>query len=384
MFESSQIQLSKKALQHNLQFIKKLLHPGVRFCSVVKGNAYGHGLVEFVRIAMAEGVDYFGVHAAEEAFTIKQHISPAPDIFIMGNVDDEAVSWAVNEEVEFAVFDLQRLEVALHVATLFGKPAKIHIELETGMHRTGFPLEQLTALAGILKLHTGKFILQGLFTHFAGAESVINHYRVMEQEKIYREALSFFEARELFPVYKHMACSAALLNYPHTQSNMVRIGILQYGFWPNQESHTRFIDAHHIDRDNLLLRVISWQTKVMAIAKVEKGKFIGYGTSFVADQHMTLATIPVGYSHGYSRSLSNIGFVLINGKKANVIGTINMNSLTVDVTHCGTVAKGDEVILIGKQKNRAITVNSFSEQSQLLNYEMLTRLPADIPRKVIK
>jgi alanine racemase len=121
----------------------------------------------------------------------------------------------------------------------------------------------------------------------------------------------------------------------------------------------------------------------MAIKEVKKGDFIGYGTAFLAQRNMKVAVIPIGYAHGYNLSLSNIGSVLINGKKANVIGIVNMNCITVDVTDTGTVNKGDEVVLIGNQKRNSITVSSFSDQTQQLNYEFLTRLPVYIPRKII-
>jgi len=381
MFETSAIELSSLALQNNLNFIKKRLKKGVRLCSVVKGNAYGHGLSQFVQMAMDLGVDYFAVHSVEEAYQLQQALPSLPDLFIMGEVENEAIEWAIENGIEFAVFDFERLQTATTAAQKLQTKAKIHIEIETGMRRTGFDPQRIPELGTWLQAHSEQLVFQGLFTHFAGAESLANHFRISSQITQYNEALQLFEAQNLKPVYRHAACSAALLNYPDTQGNMVRVGILQYGFWPNKETHIRFCGEKENKKEKIK-RIIRWTTKVMAVKDVQKGAFIGYGTAYLAHKNMKLAVIPVGYAHGYSRNLSNIGSVLINGKSAPVVGTINMNSLSVDITHAGKVEKGDEVVLIGKQNGKAITVNSFSEQSQQLNYELLTRLPFSIPRIV--
>lgn len=240
MFESSEIQLSKKALRNNLQFIRTLLQPEVRLCSVVKGNAYGHGLVPIVNMAIAEGVDYFAVHAAEEAYKIKNKVAGNPDIFIMGNIESEAATWAVGEEIEFSVFDFERFGAAINAAMQMGKPAKIHLELETGMHRTGFNIQQLPQVCELLHRHKEVVMLQGVFTHLAGAEDQSNDERVRRQQVLFYDMLGQIRAAGLHPVYYHLACSAGVLNYPEAQGNMVRIGIVQYGFWPNRETRIGF------------------------------------------------------------------------------------------------------------------------------------------------
>jgi alanine racemase len=379
MFETSSIELSTEALRNNIRFIRKNMKKNVRLCSVVKGNAYGHGLSQFVEMAMKEGVDYFAVHAIEEAYHLKAHLSKVPDLFIMGAMENEHVEWAVENQIEFSVFDFSRLNAAIVSARKLKTKAKVHIEIETGMRRTGFEEKQIPEICQLLIENKDFIIFQGLFTHFAGAESQANHFRIAEQILNFNSYLQHFENEHLKPIYNHTACSAALLNYPDAPGNMVRIGILQYGFWPNAETHIRYGGDREASPD-LLKRIIRWTTKVMTTKEVKKGSFVGYGTSYFAHKKMNLAIIPVGYSHGYGRNLSNIGSVLIHGKTAPVVGTINMNSLTVDITAIEHVEKGDEVVLIGKQNAKSISVNSFSEQSNQLNYELLTRLPINIPR----
>ncbi len=383
MFNTSTIELSPKALKSNLRFIKKQIQKKqTRLCCVIKGNAYGHGAKEYVEMAMAQGLDYFGVHAAEEAYELKQELENLPALFIMGAIEKDAVEWAVENDIEFAVFDFERLDDAVKYAKKLNKKAKVHIEIETGMHRTGFESPHLVDLFYYLKKHYDVLTFQGLFTHFAGAESQANHFRISKQLSNFKQIKDLFASADLIPINYHTACSAVLLNYPEAIGNMVRVGIMQYGFWPNIETHVRFCGERENNPDPLR-RVIRWTTKVIALKEARKGSFIGYGTSYLAHKNIKLAILPIGYSHGYSRNLSNVGAVLINGRLAPVVGTVNMNSLTVDITHAGQVEKGDEVVLIGKQKSKEITVNSFSEQSNQLNYELLTRLPRNIPRTVV-
>jgi alanine racemase len=178
----------------------------------------------------------------------------------------------------------------------------------------------------------------------------------------------------------HLACSAAALAWPETLHDMVRIGVTQYGFWPSPEIYYHHLQETGKRKDSPLKRVLTWKTNVMEIKKVKKGEFIGYGTAYQAYRDMTIAVLPLGYGNGYSRSLSNKGFVLIRGRKAPIVGLINMNLFMVDITHFKEVETNDEVVLIGKQKNNKITVGSFSNSSQQINNEMLARLPAAIPR----
>ena len=143
MFETSKIELSKSALKQNLAFIRDRIKPDTKLCCVVKGNAYGHGLGSYVPMAMKLGVKYFAVHSADEAYRIIQACETKPDLFIMGSVDGEAIRWAVEHEIELAVFDFERLKLILQNAKELNKKAKIHVEIETGMWRTGFNLLQV-------------------------------------------------------------------------------------------------------------------------------------------------------------------------------------------------------------------------------------------------
>lgn len=378
MFDTSTISLSMNALRTNLEFIRGQLN-GARLCSVVKGNAYGHGFDPFVRMAIEAGVDYFAVYAADEAVHVLRLLGKHPDLFIMGMVEGEAVDWAVESGIEFSVFDMPRLERALSVTQKLKMKARLHVEVETGMNRTGFALDELPIVIDLLKKNFEHVELKGLFTHFGGAESNVNDLRVRAQMALFHRAQTLFNSAGLNPLSAHQACSAGVMNYPGTIGNMARVGIMQYGFWSNQETWLRYSMMHDISSDPLR-RLITWRSRVMSVKAVKAGDQIGYGTSCQAQHDMRVAVVPVGYAHGFTRGLSNYGQVLIRGQQARVTGIVNMNAITVDITGTEGVEKGDEVILIGYQGGQSISVSSFSEMSEQLNYEMLTRLPQSIPR----
>lgn len=382
MFQTSYIEIDRTALAANLQFLRGMLGEEVRFSSVVKGNAYGHGIECFVPLAEEFGVDHFSVFGADEALRVSKVSRGKSTIMIMGMLGNEEIEWAIENGVEFFVFEKNRLEKALEVAQKTGIPAKVHIELETGMNRTGFAAEELEEVGSMLKANPYHLQFCGLCTHYAGAESVANYLRVKSQHVVFRKIAKKFKEHELEPEYLHTACSAAAMRYPKTRMDLVRIGILQYGFFPSRE-----IMVHHYTEKEIstspIRRLLSWKSQVMSVKTVKAGEFIGYGTSFLTNSETRIATVPVGYSHGFSRTMSNRGRVLIRGKRVSVIGMVNMNMMIVDVSDLNHVEQGDEVVIIGKQGDLEISVSAFGEYSYQVNYELLTRLPAHIPRKVV-
>ena len=383
MFNASTIDLSTEALRTNLAFIRQVIGPSTQLCTVVKGNAYGHGIGLFTALAQRLDADFFAVYSASEAYELEQQMKNGAGIYIMGDVDGAALEWAVEHGISFNIFEADRLSQAIHAAKAQGKPAQVHIEVETGMHRTGFPLTQLPSVLQTCRSHPDALEVKGICSHLAGAESQANHLRIDAQKARFREALDLAMADGQSIGLRHLACSAGILNEPDSLYDMARVGILHYGFWPNKETRDRYMKKHGLSRDPLV-RVIRWWSRVMAISHVSPGGFVGYGNAFQAQQETRIATIPMGYAYGYSRSLSNAGHVLIRGKRAPVRGIVNMNCITVDVTGIEGVEKGDEAVLIGSQGENSISVASFGDLSDQLNYELLTRLPHTIPRVVVE
>jgi alanine racemase len=390
IFSTSTITLSKSAIRQNVRFVKKKLGENVLLSAVLKGNAYGHGIKEMVPLFESATVTHLSVFSTHEAEQICQVKKKTTDVMIMGWMEDEETEWAIQNDLEFYVFEMGRLKAAIHFAKILDKKAKIHVEVETGMNRTGFEDYHLDELMKMIKENQDYIAFEGLCTHYAGAESITNYLRVVDQIKKYKEICEIFEEHNLVPKRKHTACSAAAMSYPETQMDMVRIGILLYGFWPSQETFIAYQKSNGHGQDGLdrrvkhpLKRVISWRSKIMSVKEVPVGEFVGYGTSYQATKKMKIATVPVGYAYGFARSLSNQGRVIVDGKRVAVISTVNMNLMIINVSECKNVGKGDEVIMIGSNGKVKVTVASFGELSNQLNYELLSRLPMDTPREVV-
>ena len=381
--QPSYIELDKNALTNNIRFLKARAKNGVRISSVIKGNAYGHGISAFLPIAEEAGIDHFSVFSANEAYAALNHRkNPATKVMIMGMIRDEELEWAVENGIEFYLFEHERLEAAAETARKVGKRAQVHLQIETGMNRTGFDEPEWDGLFSCVHKNKELIHLCGICTHFAGAESVANYYRVQNQEKELKKAVNVAGGILDLPAI-HASSSAAYLTYPEKHFDMARIGIAQYGFWPSRETY-----MHHMKTENLeqgedpLKRVLTWKSEIMSLKQVEGGDFIGYGNVFLAGRDMRIATVPIGYTHGFGRNLTNTGYVLINGIRCGVVGLVNMNMITVNVSHIANAKKGDEVVLIGRQGEDEITVASFGEMTNNLNYEVLTRLPSSIPRVI--
>lgn len=382
MKQTSYIEISKSAYKHNINYLRNIIGKDVRFTSVVKGNAYGHGVENIVPLAEKFKVNHFAVFSASEALDVYKVASPSSDIMVMGYLSDDQLAWAIECGVEFYIFDIERLKKAIELAKVIGKPARIHIEIETGFRRTGFEYHKLKEVVGLLKDNHEHIVFEGLCTHYAGAESISNHFRVINQIAEYKRFVRYFARYGLKPNYRHTAGSAASLTYPQTTMDMVRVGIAQYGYWPTQETFIYQFKRNQAS-DSDLKRVISWKSQIMVIKEVDPGDFVGYGTSYMANKKIKVAIVPVGYANGFSRSLSNTGRVLIRGKRLPVIGTVTMNTMSVNVTDIPNAQVGDEVVIIGRQKRLSISVASFSEMSNQLNYQILARLPSNIPRILV-
>lgn len=382
MNNSSIITLKSNAVGNNIAFIKKKIGAEVRLSSVVKANAYGHGIEQIVPLFAREGIDHFSVFDFNEALRVHKSLTRKTTIMIMGWIADENIEETIALGFEFFIFNIKRLQLALQYAKQLKKKASIHIETETGMNRSGLNIEELKEAVSIINANKEHFTIKGFCTHLAGAESISNHYRIQNQLKKFDQMYSFIKNKKINPKYRHVANSAASIVYPEVQMDLVRIGIMQYGFWPSTEVFIHYI-RNQENKNDPLCRILGWQSKIMAIKEIKTGEFVGYGVSYLAQQDIKTALIPVGYCCGYSRSLSNKGRVLIHGQRCGVIGMVNMNMIIADITNIAHTQLGDKVMIIGQQGDLEIKVSAFSNISDQLNYEILAHLPENIERRVI-
>ncbi len=379
---SSRIELSQSALKNNFGFIRKKVGADAVISSVVKANAFGHGIEPFVPMAEDCGIRHFAVASSYEAYEVLQARSnPDSRVMIMGILYESDLEWVVENEVEFFVYDFRRLEQAKDAAEKTGKQAIIHLEVETGGNRTGITEKELMPAIKFLKSNAGSLRFEGFCTHFAGIENLSNQFRIQRQLKEFNRLYSKVKKTGCIPKLRHTACSAAALAFPETVMDMVRVGTAQFGLWPSPDIYNLHLTEAGKTRDAPLKRILTWKTDIMHLKDIKKDEFVGYGTSFQAPRDMRIAVLPIGYSNGYPRSLSNRGEVLIRGKKAPVVGLINMNVFMVDVSHIRDVQLNDDVILIGREGRNSITIRSFSEFTNAINNELVSRLPSAIPRK---
>lgn len=384
MRHTSYIELSQSALANNFNYLRQLVGKECQISHVVKGNAYGHGIESFVPLAVEQGARHFSTFDAHEAYRVQASTNGREvSIMIMGMIDNAQLEWAVDKGIEFYVFDIDRMEAATKAAKKVGKKARIHLELETGMNRTGLEKEYFPQAQKIIRTNQDYLSLRGFCTHYAGAEHYANFLRIHEQIDNFWSHVQEMKSVAIHADKLHTACSASTIRLPQTRMDMVRIGILQYGYWPSDETFITTVHSKTRQQEDPLKRVISWKSSIMSLKDVAMGEYIGYGTSYLASNDIQIAIVPVGYGYGFSRSLSNTGRVLVRNQRAQVIGTVNMNAIMIDVTRVEGIEKGDEVVLIGDQGDLNISVSSFGDYSEQLNYELLTRLPMEIPRKVV-
>lgn len=381
---SSRIALSQSGLRKNFNFLRKKIGSDVRISSVVKANAYGHGIDPYVTMCEKCGINHFSVASSFEAEEVLRIARPGTDIAIMGILYDEDLEWAVENGIEIYLFNFLRFPKVLEAAKKVGKPAVIHLEVETGANRTGVTAEEFKKSIRFMKTHRKHFVFKGLCSHLGGAESQANKFKIDRQYIRFKAFAADCKKKKYEPEYLHLSSSAGALAYPDARFNMVRIGVSQYGFWPSPDIYYHHLNETGKRFEKGLQRIFTWKTDIMDTREVPQGEFIGYGTAYQAMSDMRIAVLPLGYSNGYPRGLSNRGYVLIHGKKAPITGLVNMNLFMVDITHIPDAAPGDEVVLIGRQKNNTINVASFTESTMLLNQEMMSRLPAAIPRTVVK
>ncbi|NPD45603.1 MULTISPECIES: alanine racemase [unclassified Lentimicrobium] len=380
MLSTSLLEIKCKAIETNVHFTRQLVGPKVIISAVIKGNAYGHGVEVAIPALEYSGVNHFAVFSSSEARKAFKVMDSSNTLMIMGFIFEEDLKWIIQHHIEFYISNIEILIKAIDFSKALKIPARIHIDVETGMNRTGLLLKELKKVIPIINENKEHLMLQGLTSHLAGAESIANYTRIKKQLVVFRKRRKLLYDNGIKPKLQHIASSAATISYPDTRLDMVRTGVLLYGYWPTKETFINYIHRRK-DKSDPLKRAIIWRTQVMETKTVPEGEFIGYGLSFQAQNNMKIMIVPVGYCNGYSRSLSNNGHVLVKGQRAHIIGGVNMNMILCDISMIKEkINIGDEVVLIGQQGNMEISFTSFADMNNSLNYEILARLPENIQR----
>lgn len=359
------------AIVRNLCNIKKCIGKDVRMVGVVKTDGYGHGSVPIAR--EVEKLDYmwgFATATAEEAMALRQAGIRKP-LLILGYSFPYCYETLIREEIRPAVFRRDSIEQLREAAVRAGKPAKVHVKVDTGMNRIGITPDE-AGFRFLEELKSGKGIeIEGIFTHFARADEA-DKADALRQLELFRQFAEAAEKRLGIRIpLKHCANSAAAMEIPEAGFDLVRAGIAMYGLYPSEESDRGLAE---------LFPVLSLHSRIVYLKTVRKGQSVSYGGTFTADREMRVATIPLGYGDGYPRNLSGKGYVLIRGKRARILGRICMDQLMVDVTDIPDAAEDDGVVLLGTDGQETVSAEMLGELSGRFHYELVCDLGRRIPR----
>lgn len=365
------IELDRSAIKHNLDEFRSIIPKKTKLCAVVKSNAYGHSLVDFSKEVEKDGVDWLAVDSVVEGVRLREEGIKLP-ILILGYTLPEKIQEAVDADLSISISHFEGLKEVLKISkTKIANTAKIHIKVDTGMHRQGFMLSDAPKLLKILADTNDSVEIEGLFTHFASAKNPAFPDCTKKQLTEFNEWVLQFKKAGFNPML-HAAATAGAIIFPESHFDMVRIGIGLYGLWPSLGTKA-FAEKKVGAKNGILLKpVLTWKTIVGEIKTLKEGGAIGYDFTETLTKNSKIAVLPVGYWHGYPRSLSSIGTVLVNDIAVKVIGRVSMDMVVVDVSHIKNVKVGDEVVLLGV--NKEPTAESMAITLDASWYEILTRL----------
>ena len=368
------------AIAHNVRELRRITEPRASLMIAVKANAYGHGAVQVARTGLENGADQLGVARIEEGIELRRAGIRAP-ILIFGYTPARLAPVLTDHDLTASVFSLQGASL-LNAAIPKDRRLAVHLKVDTGMGRMGLlpdgrrcvrqgvipgpgAVEEILGIAALKNLR-----LEGLWTHFAVSDEADKGY-TRNQLQLFEELIRCLESKGLTVRMRHAANSGAIIDMPETHLDMVRAGISVYGLYP----------SHAVDMNKIRLHpALSLKARVVHVKQVPAGTRISYGGTWQSSVPTTIATVPVGYGDGYSRSLSNQGHMLVHGRRAPIVGRVCMDLTMLDVGHIDKVQVEDEVVLIGRQSDEVITADEVAAQLDTINYEVVTALMARVPR----
>ncbi|MSR42553.1 MAG: alanine racemase [Pedosphaera sp.] len=358
------------SLRENLGWIRHRVGPDVKIMTVVKADAYGHGLKQIAALLMQSGTDVFGVANLAEAQAIRA-VGRGWPVLMLGACLPEEIERAVRDDVMLTLSTLAEAKLVSAAALRLKRSVGVHIKVDTGMGRLGVATEQARELISAVEQLPGLRLI-GIYTHYAAVEDDAAFAR--EQRRRFNRLLApLLKAGRAFE-YLHVNNSGALLLEKTTIFNTVRPGLAVYGVVPPAKRRIASVLKRH------LRPALSWKCRVGLVKEVPAGTPLSYGRTFIASRPMRVATLTAGYGDGYLRSGSGQAQVLIGGKLCPVVGRITMDQMLVDISALKRVRVGDEVVLIGRQRRKEITAAQLAEWAGTIPWEVLTAITYRVPR----
>jgi len=347
-------------LKANFQRIRQLIAPSTKILPIIKADAYGHGAVPVAQTLAPLGIFGFGVASVAEGIVLREHRIQTP-IIVMGPLLGDHLQDILHYELTPVISHPDILHQLLAQLPSNTRPFPIHLKIDTGLHRLGFDAQEALRLIPSLSRSTASVTIQGLLTHFADADNP-DPTLTTQQLSQFQACIQQIIGQGIHIPICHMANSAGMLFHPTSHLNMVRPGIMLYGYTPGQENHSAQIK---------LEPVMHAHTYIAHLRSLQPGEVVGYNALFRTRRLSQIAVLPVGYTHGFPRHLTGIGHALIKGKPAPIIGKICMDMMMVDVTDIPNPTIGEEVVLLGKQGEEEITAQDYAGWLNTIPYEII-------------
>lgn len=360
-------------LAFNIRSVRRFIGEHVRCMAMLKANGYGHGAVECSRRLEREGVEWFAVATLEEALELRGSGVSKPILCLGGFYPGQEMA-GLNAQVTPALFSIESAERIDKAASERGKPAAVHIKIDTGMGRVGVPFGQIGEFADRLRA-LGNLKAEALMTHFAAADDLNEDQFTADQMAKFDQAVAAFRDRGIRPAFIDLANSPGAVAHPASRADMVRLGGVLYGLSGD-------VLPPGIAKPELR-PVLSLHTQIAQIKRIAAGTSIGYRRTFVATRESLIGTIPIGYGDGFCRSLAGRGRAIVNGCIVPVIGRVSMDWVTLDLTAVPDASEGDAVILIGSDGACSISAEDVAAAAGTISYEITCGLSARVPRRCV-
>ena len=361
--------IDKTKLLNNIQSFKKIISKNTNFMAVIKANAYGHGAVELAKEMEAkEAVNYFGVAQLKEAVELRQAKIKRP-ILVFNESPLEDIALAIKNKITMTVFSKKMAEEIVHQAESLKIPALVHLKIDSGMSRIG--LSNFEDLLEIYQLMNSDYVkLEGIYTHFADANEKSPNNFSHEQFRIFQDILNKFEEKSIHFELRHACNTAATINYPEYQLDMVRVGIGLYGFNPTLSNQEKIS----------LDPIQNIHARVMMVKDFPAGKSVGYNRNYFSKEEMKIATIGIGYADGVAKSLSNKGYFRYQGHKLPIIGDVCMDQTMLDCSGFSELKAGEFLSYFGDPKEDYSSATEIAQLINSSNYELLCRIGDRVER----